>query len=211
MLSKNEIVEWLAAYDLQKYPVTVYHELVVEQRPCAGRIETLGAWKTGCLKAGGQGRGYVDQNGTTYSFTARWNPNSPVGYSTWQEISKNENDIKEKIPKNYPQTKPAILAELESRKGFGFIWALFVLHCFFPETYPLFDQHVYRAYRYIVSKGSECTLAPPLDWGVYARPGSVLSRQRNIVEHVVYSFTRKKVENKELSTSLSRMLRITAQ
>lgn len=168
MLSKNEIVEWLAAYDLQKYPVTVYHELVVEQRPCAGRIETLGAWKTGCLKAGGQGRGYVDQNGTTYSFTARWNPNSPVGYSTWQEISKNENDIKEKIPKNYPQTKPAILAELESRKGFGFIWALFVLHCFFPETYPLFDQHVYRVYRYIVSKGSECPLAPPLDWGMYS-------------------------------------------
>lgn len=32
------------------------------------------------------------------------------------------------------------MAELESRKGFGFIWALFVLHCFFPETYPLFDQ-----------------------------------------------------------------------
>jgi len=45
----------------------------------------------------------------------------------------------------------------------------------------------------------------------WARPGSVLGRQRNIVEHVVYSFTRKKVENKELSTSLSRMLRITAQ
>lgn len=167
MLSNNEVLTWLAKYDLQKYPVTVYHELVVEQRPYPGRIEILGAWKTGCLKTGGQGRVYVDQNGIDYSFTARWNPNTPVGYSTWLEIAKNEAFIKEKVPINCPPTKPAILAELESRKGFGFIWALFVFHCFYPETYPLFDQHVYRSYRYIVSNKSECPPAPPLDWNTY--------------------------------------------
>lgn len=123
MLRKNEVFKWLAEYDLQKYPVTVYHELVVEQRPYLGRIEILGAWKTGCLKTGGQGRVYVDRKGAVYSFTARWNPKTPVGYSTWREIAVNEEQIKEKIPLNCPITKPAILAELESRKGFGFIWA----------------------------------------------------------------------------------------
>lgn len=152
MSNKDEVMKWLAEYDLQKYPVNVYHELVVEQRPYAGRIEILGAWKTGCLKTGGQERVYVDQNGMAYSFTARWSPNSPVGYSIWREIAENENGIKEKVPQNCPLTKPSILVELESQKGFGFIWALFVLHCFYPETYPLFDQHVYRSYRYIVSK-----------------------------------------------------------
>jgi len=149
MLSRNEILKWMAAYDLQKYPVAVYNELVIEQRPCAGKIAILGAWKTGCLKAGGQWRVYVDQNGVAYSFTARWSPSSPVGYTTWQEISAHQNEVKEKIPRDFPRTKPATLTELESIKGFGFIWANFVLHCFFPETYPLFDQHVYRSYRYI--------------------------------------------------------------
>jgi len=56
MLSNNEVLTWLAKYDLQKYPVSIYHELVVEQRPYRGIIEILGAWKTGCLKTGGQGR-----------------------------------------------------------------------------------------------------------------------------------------------------------
>lgn len=167
MLSKNEVLTWLAKYDLQKYPVTVYHELVVKQRAYPGRIAILGAWKTGCLKPGGKGQGYIDRNGRTYSYTARWSASSPVGYSTWHKIAEYEDMVKEKIPINCPLTKPTILIELESIKGFGFIWALFVLHCFYPETYPLFDQHVFRAYRHIVSNESECPQAPPSDWGTY--------------------------------------------
>ena len=167
MLKSDGVLKWLDAYDVQKYPASVYVELVVEQRPYPGRIKILGAWKTGCLRAGGQGREYVDKNGIVYSFTGRWNPKSPIGYLTWIEISENEKEIKEKIQKDFSKEKPEIVAELGSREGFGFIWALFVLHCFYPETYPLFDQHVYRAYRYIDSSGRECLLTPRLDWSDY--------------------------------------------
>lgn len=120
VLKRDEVLKWLDAYDIKKYPTSVYDELVVEQRPYPGRIKILGAWKTGCLRADGQGREYVDKNGTAYSFTGRWNPNSSVGYLTWIEISENEKEIKEKIPKDFSEEKPEIVAELESRVGFGF-------------------------------------------------------------------------------------------
>ncbi|MDD4239569.1 MAG: hypothetical protein PHT62_13610, partial [Desulfotomaculaceae bacterium] len=58
-------------------------------------------------------------------------------------------------------------AELEARKGFGTIWALFVMHCFYPQTYPLFDQHVYRAYRSIVTLQKECPVSTCTAWADY--------------------------------------------
>ncbi|SHI56503.1 hypothetical protein SAMN02745219_00611 [Desulfofundulus thermosubterraneus DSM 16057] len=61
MLKRDEVLKRLDAYDIQKYPASVYDELVVEQRPYPGRIKILGAWKTGCLRAGGQGREYVGE------------------------------------------------------------------------------------------------------------------------------------------------------
>jgi len=33
MLKRGEVLKWLDAYDIQKYPAPVYDELVVEQRP----------------------------------------------------------------------------------------------------------------------------------------------------------------------------------
>jgi hypothetical protein len=56
VLKRDEVLKWLAAYDIQKYPTSVYDELVVEQLPYPGRIKILGAWKTGCLRADGRGR-----------------------------------------------------------------------------------------------------------------------------------------------------------
>lgn len=43
------------------------------------------------------------------------------------------------------------LIEYLNRDG-GAIWRIFWLHCNFPEAYPIFDQHVYRAMAYIKSK-----------------------------------------------------------
>ncbi|MDD3893603.1 MAG: hypothetical protein PHU36_01070, partial [Syntrophomonadaceae bacterium] len=60
MLKKDEIIKWLDAYNNQKYPTSIYDELVVKRRLYPGRIKLLGAWKTGCLKAGGANRDYVD-------------------------------------------------------------------------------------------------------------------------------------------------------
>jgi len=33
----------------------------------------------------------------------------------------------------------------------------------------LFDQHVYRSYKYIESKGNECPLSPLLGWNIYVK------------------------------------------
>jgi len=41
-------------------------------------------------------------------------------------------------------------AEFEQHFGWiSAIWKIFLRHIINPETYPIFDQHVYRAYRYI--------------------------------------------------------------
>src|SRR5690606_14486594 len=112
-------------------------------------------------------RDYVDSKGAAYSFSRRWNPQSPVGYANWTWISDHEDEVEKSIPKEFPDQKPEVLAELEARKGFGTIWALFVMHCFYPQTYPLFDQHVYRAYRSIVTLQKECPVSTCTAWADY--------------------------------------------
>lgn len=167
MLTKDEIIKWYDSFDTLKYPTSVYEELVVEQRQHQRRIEILGAWKTGCLRIDNSGKEYKDKFGITYSFTERWKASAPVGYLTWVEISKRETQIRDDIPKELPYKEPTILVNMRSQKGFGFIWSLFVIHSFYPENYPLFDQHVYRAFKYIVSSGNECPSNAPGSWSHY--------------------------------------------
>ncbi len=38
---------------------------------------------------------------------------------------------------------------LNHRQSGGPIWNIFYIHCLEPETWPIFDQHVFRAMRYI--------------------------------------------------------------
>ncbi len=105
----------------------------------------MGAWKAGkSLQRDSQGTAYTDSQGQAYAYTKRWEDHAPVGKSTWEYINANQDTIKSKVPDTFPSTKPAILTELQNRKGFGFIWELFTLHCFHPEVYPLYDQHAYR-------------------------------------------------------------------
>ena len=38
------------------------------------------------------------------------------------------------------------------------VWKIFLLHIIRPEDYPIFDQHVYRAYKYIVDQTENAEL-----------------------------------------------------
>jgi hypothetical protein len=51
---------------------------------------------------------------------------------------------------------------LDPRKKGGPIWNIFYLHCRFPERYPIYDQHAYRAMIYIQS-GAICEEKSDLD------------------------------------------------
>jgi hypothetical protein len=55
------------------------------------------------------------------------------------------------INKNYPLSFNGDKAEryLNYKEGGGAIWNIFYLHCLEPAKWPIFDQHTYRAMRYI--------------------------------------------------------------
>jgi hypothetical protein len=167
MLKIDDLINWIENYDDIKYPTEIYNELIVEGKEYQNKISLMGAWKTGSLRINEKGKEYTDKNGISYMFTNRWNRNTPVGFEVWNYISNNQDIIKSKIPKIFPQEKPHITIELQDKKGFGFIWSIFVLHCFYPKIYPLFDQHVYRAYKFLVSDGKEITKFAPDDWNEY--------------------------------------------
>lgn len=165
--TKAQIQNWIDAYDKSKYPVSIYEELVVEQIYNLRKFELMGAWKTGCLRLSELENEYTDKNGFSYKFTERWKKSAPVGYEVWNDISQKQNYIKENIPKHFDKEMPQIVYDLESRKGFGFIWTVFVLHCFYPKIYPLYDQHVYRAYNKIIFNDDRIIKQAPNSWSVY--------------------------------------------
>ncbi|RLA73625.1 MAG: hypothetical protein DRG30_06035 [Epsilonproteobacteria bacterium] len=146
--SKHEIRVWCNKFDTLQYPTKIYDELVWGTKKCPNQLELLGAWKTGCIRINNSARNpiYIDENNTKYEYTGRWQPHTPVGFDIWKNLSIIANEIYAKIPSELQKTKPNILTEMEEKRGFGFIWGLFILHCFYPEVYPLYDQHVYRAY-----------------------------------------------------------------
>lgn len=68
---------------------------------------------------------------------------------------KNGSRISEKKTKSILQNYPLVFEGnhkeryLNHRKSGGAIWNIFYLHCLEPKTWPIFDQHVFRAMRYI--------------------------------------------------------------
>ncbi|MCF2446217.1 hypothetical protein L0657_19830 [Dyadobacter sp. CY345] len=168
MLTKAKIVEWKNAYDSLKYPISVYDELVVEGTNHPSKFSILGAWKTGCVKEGNIDSVYSDNNGINYYLSKRWAHHTPVGKDTWEFISENQLKIKDTVPPDFPSKKPQVLFELQQRDGFGYIWGLFTLHCCYPQTYPLFDQHVYRAFKYLTTKGKALPVLAPDNWDEYS-------------------------------------------
>lgn len=167
ILNMAELNKWLEEFDKFKYPFGIYKDLVIHGEEHPRKIELMGAWKTGSLRFFDRGNEYKDSDGYSYNFTNRWQASAPVGFHVWRDISDNQEEVKNKIPVQFPLTKPQIVMELQVRKGFGFIWTLFTLHCFYPETYPLYDQHVYRAYKYCTSNDNYLPNMAPDDWNEY--------------------------------------------
>lgn len=167
MKTKQEILKSLEDYDTEKYPVHLYDELVVKGAEHPQKFILMGAWKTGTIKENTTGIAYIHESNKKYAFTKRWADHTPVGKNTWQYISDNIKTIKQQVPKIFPKEEPAIVKELVDRKGFGYIWALFTLHCIYPTEYPLYDQHVYRAYKYLLSDGKDNPDTATNTWAAY--------------------------------------------
>lgn len=72
-----------------------------------------------------------------------WKNNGPISKQKLASIRRNYIDAK---------PLPPAAGDMNSIENFirqpgGAIWRIFWLHCHAPNTYPIFDQHVYRAMR----------------------------------------------------------------
>ncbi len=169
MFLKNEIEEWHNKFDSLRYPTKIYNELVWNNKDYPKKIELLGAWKTGCIRINNNTKKpvYIDLDNTKYEYTRRWKATTPVGFNVWRYLSGNTNSIRKNIPLILEDREPRVLIEMKENSGFGFIWGLFILHSFYPKIYPLYDQHVYRAYKYIQNPNTVLTNAAPNSWSEY--------------------------------------------
>ncbi len=167
--SKNKIDEWYNKFDSLKYPTKIYDELVWSNKGNQNKIELLGAWKTGCIRINNNTKNsvYTDENSTKYGYTGRWKASTPVGFDIWRDLSDNADNIRKNIPNVLEGNEPKVLIEMKEKSGFGFIWGLFILHSFYPKIYPLYDQHVYRAYKYIQNPNAALTNTAPNSWLEY--------------------------------------------
>jgi len=171
IFSINEIKEWYSKFDTLKYPTKLYDELVYENKNHPNKIELLGAWKTGSIRINNRTSNpiYIDKNNVKYEFTNRWKESTPVGYTTWKYLSDNISMLYETIPSEIQLDEPKILVEMKARKGFGFIWGLFILHSIYPRIYPLYDQHVYRAYKRIANSDIALPSVASKSWSEYCK------------------------------------------
>lgn len=182
---EKEIKKWANSYDVEKYPAGIYEDLVINQIPNSNKIELMGAWKTGSLRLDNETSEpvYIDSSGSKYKYTNRWKSETPVGYDSWRYISENISKITPQLPIFLNrEEKPEILKELERMKGFGNIWGLFVMHCLYPETYPLYDQHVYRAFKYLVTEGQDKPNLAPNKWSEYCSYADFFNKKISITK-----------------------------
>jgi hypothetical protein len=76
-----------------------------------------------------------------------WKNGGPIAKHKLNSIHRN---YIEKLPiPPKPNDDDSLLRFI--RQPGGVIWRIFWLHCYSPDTYPIFDQHVYRAMRKITS------------------------------------------------------------
>lgn len=69
----------------------------------------------------------------------------------WKNGMKLTKEKRASVHDNYP---PSFSGDVEKRylnhkQGGGAIWNIFYLHCLAPLTWPIFDQHTYRAMKYL--------------------------------------------------------------
>ena len=167
MLSREDILKYSSNYNCLSYPPQIYEDLVVNQIDCQKRFEILGAWKGGCLRKHVAGKDFVDSNNDNYSFTQRWNYKAPVSRLAWENLYEMEVNLAKDIPIFFPQEEPTVMKLLKNRKGFGFVLSAFILHSYFPDVYPIYDQHVYRAFQNITQSSNRQIKVASTRWQDY--------------------------------------------
>jgi hypothetical protein len=66
----------------------------------------------------------------------------------WKNGSRLSKSKGKSVRENYPLSFPRNNLEkryLDPKASGGAIWNIFYMHCIDPETWPIFDQHTYRA------------------------------------------------------------------
>ena len=88
---------------------------------------------------------------------------------------------------------------LDPKQGGGPIWNIFYIHCRRPDLYPIYDQHAYRAMRYIQGQGGRRNLIEERRSFVYEsyskeyRPfvtmiGAATGRDLRSIDRALYTF-----------------------
>lgn len=86
---------------------------------------------------------------------------------------------------------------LDFKKGGGPIWNIFYLHCRHPDKYPIYDQHTYRAMRFMETGNLEelisgTSIAARAEifrsYGDYMSFASKLDANKRKVDRALYTF-----------------------
>ena len=107
---------------------------------------------------------YIDPRDNLYSknIGKKLTPKRVLELFEWKNGGTIAKHKIESINKNYIYNTPVppTLGAREEQIKFilrpgGVIWRIFWLHCHNPSFYPIFDQHVYRAMKYILNGKAE--------------------------------------------------------
>ncbi len=165
-LDKSFVECYSQKFEESKYPYEPYKKLVWGRIELNNKYSILGAWKTGCVKTknGKENESFIIE-GKQYYYTNRWKNSTPVKKLAWEQL--NSINYKQKLLqlsnlKSF--SKPDQYHDIIGVDGIGFIYTLFVLHCENPSLFPLYDQHVWRAYLYFTSEKYKSANAASQSW-----------------------------------------------
>lgn len=168
-LNKTLVKSYSEKFEDNKYPYQPYKSLVWDRLNFTDKYSVLGAWKTGCIRSAiDEGYKSFDFEGQTFYYTRRWKFGTPAQKKAWEKL--NNSSFKEKLLQISNQKKfekPGVYVEVNAIDGIGFIYTLFVLHCENPSLFPLYDQHVWRAYLYFTDGDFMFAKAASQSWKSY--------------------------------------------
>ncbi|MFW6327269.1 MAG: hypothetical protein ACOC2F_03070, partial [Bacteroidota bacterium] len=163
----NDILKWENEYeDLNPYFV-IYKELVLQNHEHPRKFELLGAWETGNIQTCNEDVQYQDENGKSYCYTNRWQEGVSRKFEACQKISKKQIFLKNQTPLVFSEEEPDILNYLRSFHGIGPVFSFFCLHCIYPQIYPLYNEQIFRAYKYMISHDKEIPQKVESNWQAY--------------------------------------------
>jgi hypothetical protein len=170
-LDKEFVKSYSRKFEDDKYPYEPYKKLVWGRLKLEGKYSVLGAWKTGCIRSV-MNKGYksFDFDGQTLYYTGRWKLGTPAQKRGWEKFNNiNSHQMLLQISNQKTFEKPEVFANVNAINGIGFIYTLFVLHCENPRLFPLYDQHVWRAYLYFTNEDYESAKTASQSWGSFEK------------------------------------------